>query len=89
MSFDLIVGNVKLPQTLRCVTIPVAPSVPIATAVVPTPAKNNLLEVIPTLYVPSISEEVVDNPVTLTISLLVQLYGSDDKTVYSPCCGPG
>ena len=49
ISFDLIVGNVKFPQTSKCVTIPVAPSVPIATAVVPTPAKNNLLELIPTL----------------------------------------
>ena len=49
ISLDLILGNLKSPKTSKWVTIPVAPSVPIATAVVPTPATVNILELIPTL----------------------------------------
>ena len=39
----------KSPRTSIWVTIPVAPSVPIATAVVPTPVTLSLVEVIPAL----------------------------------------
>ena len=39
----------KSPRISICVTIPVAPSVPIATAVVPNPVTLSLVEVIPAL----------------------------------------
>ena len=76
ISLGLIAGNFKSPWTLKWVTIPVAPSVPIATAVVPKPVTTKRLEVIPALYVPSILDEVVDNPVTLIISVFIQPIGS-------------
>ena len=46
-SFTLVLRI--LPVTPKCVTKPVIPSVPIATAVVPTPARRSTLEEIPTL----------------------------------------
>ena len=48
-SKSLDLSDDKSPRTLIWVTIPVAPSVPIATAVVPTPVTLSLVEVIPAL----------------------------------------
>ena len=38
----------------------------------------------PTLYEPSISDEVVDNPEITNVSLLLKLWGLSEKITYSP-----
>ena len=58
---------------LKKVTIPVTPTVPIPEDVVPTPLRARTFDEIPTLYEPSISDEVVDNPEIINVSLLLKL----------------
>jgi hypothetical protein len=60
-----------------------------ATPVLPTPAIVNLFVWIPALYVPSIPEEVVDNPETEIISRFSKLWGLSAKIKYSPLDSPG
>ena len=53
--------------------MPVTPTVPIPEDVVPTPLRERTFDEMPTLYEPSISDEVVDNPEITNVSLLLKL----------------
>ena len=60
-----------------------------ATPVLPSPAILSLLVWIPALYVPSILEEVVDNPEIEMISRFSKLCGLSAKIKYSSLDSPG
>ena len=73
-------------MTLKKVTIPVTPTVPIPEEVVPTPLRARTFDEIPTLYAPSILDDVVDKPEITKVSLLLKLCGLSEKIIYSPFC---
>ena len=73
-----------MPVTLKKVTIPVTPAVPIPEEVVPTPLRARTFDEIPTLYDPSILDDVVDKPEIVKVSLLLKLCGLSEKITYSP-----
>ena len=85
ISFSLIFGYSRIPLTLRKVTIPVTEVLPSPVGLlVPRPTNCNKLVEIPTLYDPSISAEVVDNPETDIISLGKKLWGFAHQPIQSP-----
>ena len=62
---------------------------PIATPIVPTPTIDSLFVFMPTLYDPSIPEDVVDNPEIEIVFKFSKLWGLSEKTKYSPLDCPG
>ena len=74
----------NISETYKKVTIPVTAGAPRATPVVPTPTKEKDSLATPTLYEPSIFEEVVEIAPTLIISSGLKLCGEDDSKVYVP-----